>query len=186
VRRVAGLVSCLAGGVAILAVHWPWFELSVLGLTAQVPGSAPHMYGRTAVVLGALALAGGLIVVALPRRRFMRRPFAVALFAVGLAGVGVMVQQVHELSSHASAYGGDLGLSALGKLIGWHASVSWGYWLEVSAFAVVAAAAVAVWMSSGYSTRSAPPSTGMTHPVRYDAAGESTKAATWPNSSGSP
>ena len=186
-RRIAGLCACVAAALVIAGAYAPWFGVSFLGLTAHIGGMSGSLHGGRVLALGIAALALGILAVALPLRMHIGRVLAVALAGIGVAGAAVMWQQAAALTPHSSQV--THFLQPLADLVGAHASASWGFWLEIASFVGLALLAVAVWLTAGgsaYSSRSAPPSTGMTQPVRYDAAGESRKAATRPNSSGAP
>lgn len=189
--RIAGVGACIAAGLVIIGAHSPWFDFSLLGISVHIAGTSSHLDGQLASGLGIAGLVLGVVIVVLPSSARVRRPASLGLVGLGLAGIALMWHQLRDLSANAALVSHSIGLPPIAKFFGAHASASWGFWLDVAAFAGLAMSAAAGLTASrrvgeGYSSRSEPPSTGITQPVRYDAAGESTKAATWPNSSGSP
>jgi hypothetical protein len=161
-------------------------------MTIKVHGTDSHLYGRQVIALGIVGIVVGVVAVAAAGRAWVRQPAAGVLAVVGVVGLALMWHQYRQLSGNAEQYGRATGLRGFARFFGAHASAGWGFWLDVAAFATVVVAAMAVWWTprtrsaARYRTRSAASSTGSTQPVRCDAAGGSTKVATWPNSSGSP
>jgi hypothetical protein len=185
VELLPGVVAGAAAALVICGAVSPWFSISLLGMSAAIDGTTAHLHGRYALDLGAVALGLAVLVLVPSLHGRARGSVLVALGLAGICGLVLMWDQWRRLTTTAGSVGRATGLSPLGKYFGAHAGPSWGFWLDVAGFAVMvlaSAAAAAIQPTAPatrrQSRRNAPPSTGMTQPVRYDAAGDNTNAAT--------
>jgi hypothetical protein len=185
--RAVGVAACAAAVLACVGACAPWFSISLFTVTAHIGGLNSHLDGRYALALGLVGLALGVLIVRDAVHLSVRRALALALVIVGLGGVAMVWHQDVHLVHNASTVGRTTGLTPFAKYFDVHAGAAWGLWLTGASFTCLAiAGAMSAFTGRGYNSRSAPPSTGITQPVRYEAADESTNAATRPNSSASP
>jgi hypothetical protein len=176
---IAAALAGAAGGLAVVGAVAPWFRFSFLGLTADISGTSQDLYGRYALALGVTAIVTAVAVLVAGPRHVIVLPGALALGATGSAGLVVMHLQGRHLTN-AKALINSSAFGEVNKVFAAHTVPTWGFWLDVGAFAGLIVIGVGLAVAAGMvqRTRSAPPSTGMTHPVRYDAAGDNANAAT--------
>jgi hypothetical protein len=177
--RPAAATAFVAAVLGIIAAVSPWLKFSLLGVTAHIHGTDPGLHGHIALGLAITALVVALIVGIAGERRWSRIGGLAAFLLLGLAGLGLMQRQARYLTSDVQARMQRTGLGIFKAYLGQRTTTAWGFWLEVAAFAsLIVLPPLAYGVTRAYNRRSAPPSTGITQPVRYDAAGDSANAAT--------
>jgi hypothetical protein len=173
-------VACVLGMVAVVGAIAPWFRFSFLSASVNIAGTSHYLDGRFALALAIVTIVVGGAAIALGPGHAARVPSGIVVVLCGLGGLGVMRHQGRHLKDAKALLNSDQSFRMLNRYFATHTTPTWGFWLEVAAFAAVVVAGLTVVATGAWrqSTRSAPPSTGMAHPDRYDAAGDSANAAT--------
>jgi len=177
---VSAGVACALGVAAVVGAVAPWFRFSFLSASVNIAGTSHYLYGRYALAFAIVTIVVGGLAVALGRGHSARLPSGVIIALCGLGGLGVMRHQGRHLNSAKALLNSDTSFRTLNRYFSTHTTPTWGFWTEVVVFAAIVLAGLAVVLTGalGQSRRSAPPSTGMAQPDRYDAAGDSANAAT--------
>jgi hypothetical protein len=172
-------VVVAAGAAAIVGATGRWVSVRLLGDTASVDGLNSHLDGSMALAIAVTGIIAGLALAVTTRSSRTSLVALVLAAALGIAGLAVTLYEYQHLH-HLGVVEGLVPLIDYPvEYFGLHSTVGWGLRLCGVGFGSMALAAVGgLALRSAQSTRSAPPSTGITQPLRYDAAGDSTNAAT--------
>lgn len=152
----AAALSCLTGGVAVVAARGPWFRFTFLGVATDIRGTSSSLEGRYALALGATAVAIGALAVFLGPRHRTAKGSGLLLLVVALAGLAVMHHQDRHLTSAQTALQSS-GFGSLNRVFPAVTTPTWGYRLDVAAFAVLAGAALVLLVAARGATASEQP-----------------------------
>jgi hypothetical protein len=144
VAPASAVLAGLAGIAAAAGALSPWFRFSVLGVSVNIRGTNTSLDGRYALALGAVAIFVAGVALGVGRDHVARVPAGVVLAVVGLAGLALMWHQGRRLKDARALLQSEDSFKTLDRFLATHNATTWGYWLDLWAFAALVLFAVIV------------------------------------------